>query len=421
MVSVLSGVRPNNDPVRLDQAFLGGQQMRQSILSGQQALEQGQQQLRVGEQQISRAEYEEAVQRGRVLNRLARQVREMPSEQVRREFVDRLDPELLQSVGIDPAMVSQTGLDDASLDAIIGQTNAILEDAGGDQGPKFGQVNPRDFTPESLARFQQTGNYEDLVREREFTQGGARFATGADGGVAPLVGNVETLSLADLQAEVRRRENFGATRGQEEAREQFQTPVGYRRTEDGGMELIPGSPEWRRVRDSAFQRMEELGVVGSMAETVVEDVVEALNLIESSPRATTGTGDWLARIPATEARKMRGLIMSVQSNIGFDQLLRIKRSGAGLGNVTEQQLESLASVLGRLEQAQSAEELARNLSRVERIYSEIVRTSGEDLEALKAQFEGQTQFDVGSPGAARPQQPPQPAAPAGVVNWEDLP
>lgn len=130
--SVLAGIRPP-EPVDLVGSFLGGQQARQNLQLGQQQLAQSEQLMaqraQAAQQQITRVQYEEAVQRMRIINRLARQVREIPSEQERQAFVQRLDPEMLQSVGVDPAQVAGVGLSDQSLDALIGQTQAVLPDA----------------------------------------------------------------------------------------------------------------------------------------------------------------------------------------------------------------------------------------------------------------------------------------------------
>lgn len=165
--SVLAGIRPP-EPVDLVGSFLGGQRARQNVLLGQQQLAQGEQLMaqreQAAQQQVTRAQYEEAVQRMRIINRLARQVREIPSEQERQAFVQRLDPEMLESVGVDPAQVSEVGLNDQALDALIGQTQAVLPDTEEDRGVRFGNINPSDYTPESLARYAQTRNFADLVR-----------------------------------------------------------------------------------------------------------------------------------------------------------------------------------------------------------------------------------------------------------------
>lgn len=145
--SVLSGVRPQQQP-DLAGALLGGISGRQSVLAGQQQLQRGQmdierapqiaaqqdaaaaQQQQLGQQQISENDFMMAVQRGRIINRLAKQVRQMPAGQ-RPQFVQALDPEMLQSVGIDPAQIQDVGLDDQSLDAIIAQTDAALSSVDG--------------------------------------------------------------------------------------------------------------------------------------------------------------------------------------------------------------------------------------------------------------------------------------------------
>lgn len=175
--SVLSGVRPP-EPVDLVGSFLGGQRARQNLQLGQQQLAQGEQLMaqraQAAQQQVTRAQYEEAVQRMRIINRLARQVREIPSEQERQAFVQRLDPEMLQSVGVDPAQVAGVGLSDQSLDALIGQTQAVLPDARGVEDPaglrEFEGLT-RGLSPEEVeqARRVQLG-----IAPRAGTQAGAR-------------------------------------------------------------------------------------------------------------------------------------------------------------------------------------------------------------------------------------------------------
>lgn len=175
--SVLAGVRPP-EPVDLVGSFLGGQQARQNLQIGQQQLAQSEQLMaqraQEAQQQVTRAQYDEAVQRMRIINRLARQVREIPSEQERQAFVQRLDPEMLQSVGVDPAQVSEVGLNDQSLDALIGQTQAVLPDVQGEQAPaglrEFEGLT-RGLSPEEVeqARRVQLG-----IAPRAGTQAGAR-------------------------------------------------------------------------------------------------------------------------------------------------------------------------------------------------------------------------------------------------------
>ena len=119
MVSALS---PQNfgkpDQVDLVGSYLGGQRMAQGNKLQQQAIKQN-------EQQLSQADYEQATQRLSVINRLAKKVKELPQGD-RYSFVQSINPEMLQSVGIDPKQISSVQLDDNSLEALIAQTGAAL-------------------------------------------------------------------------------------------------------------------------------------------------------------------------------------------------------------------------------------------------------------------------------------------------------
>lgn len=107
--------------VDLPGAFLNGQRMAQGNQLQQQNITENQ-------QQISKADYDQATQRLGVINKLATKVRELPSQQ-RYSFVQSINPQMLQSVGIDPAQISTVQLDDNSLDALIAQTGAAAPSA----------------------------------------------------------------------------------------------------------------------------------------------------------------------------------------------------------------------------------------------------------------------------------------------------
>lgn len=106
------------EQVDLAASYLGGQRMAQGNQLQQQAIKQN-------EQEISQADYEQAVQRLNVINRLAKKVKELPQGD-RYSFVQSINPGMLQSVGIDPKIVSEVQLDDNSLDALIAQTGAAM-------------------------------------------------------------------------------------------------------------------------------------------------------------------------------------------------------------------------------------------------------------------------------------------------------
>ncbi|MEW5251652.1 hypothetical protein, partial [Microbulbifer discodermiae] len=101
----------------------------------------------------------------------------------------------------------QTGLAKGVMDSADGSLHERPQLLG------FGKINPRDFTSESLAEYQQTGDLNELVRYSEFSQGGTRYGPSADGGVAPLVSDLQALSDADLQAEIDKRRAYAQSMG----------------------------------------------------------------------------------------------------------------------------------------------------------------------------------------------------------------
>lgn len=107
-----------------------------SLLAGRDAYQGSQlnqQAMQMNQQQINRADYEQGVERLKLINRLAVKVKELPPEQ-RGGFVNSLNQDMLKSVGIDPAQISTVQLDDQSLDALIAQTGAAIPESSDTAG-----------------------------------------------------------------------------------------------------------------------------------------------------------------------------------------------------------------------------------------------------------------------------------------------
>jgi hypothetical protein len=149
---------------------------------------------------------------------------------------------------------------------------------------------------------------------------------------------------------------------------------------EGGFrfEVAPNSPADLSRQEAERERQFASEVVLTAGQTVFEDTSRALEILERSGNLAAGAGAFLSRIPATNARTLRGHIESVKGNIGIDQLLKIKASGAGLGAIPQAQLEMLAGLLGNLDQAQEPQDLMYNLRRVQEIYMDIVEAEGGD-------------------------------------------
>jgi len=160
-------------------------------------------------------------------------------------------------------------------------------------------------------------------------------------------------------------------------------PPGYAliKNEDGSMVMqpIPGGPVARAEAQDIESKEVGKEVTRTAAQTVFEDTQRALSVVDRSPQTATGFGAaFLRNIPATDAKELKGHIESIKGNIGIDQLLKIKASGTGLGQVPQSQLEMLATMLGNLDETQNARVLRENLVRVQEIYEDIVLKAGGD-------------------------------------------
>ena len=135
------------------------------------------------------------------------------------------------------------------------------------------------------------------------------------------------------------------------------------------MRVVPGGPAERAIRaQNKF--------TATAAKTVVEDANRAESLIGFW---TTGIpGVIQSAIPTTPANVLNSHLSSVKSNVAVDQLLNIKKSGAGLGQVPQSQLEMLSELLGVLKISLPPDVLTYTLKRTREIYEDVMATATED-------------------------------------------
>jgi len=119
-----------------------------------------------------------------------------------------------------------------------------------------------------------------------------------------------------------------------------------------------------------------------LTQNINREVAEALTNLDRGMAAgllsTSGlTGTLLALVPGTEAADLRNLLDSLQGASALEQLSMLKEAtGAGLGNVTERQLDLLATAFGSLRQSSSPEMLRKNLANVSNIMTDITFGAG---------------------------------------------
>lgn len=152
-------------------------------------------------------------------------------------------------------------------------------------------------------------------------------------------------------------------------------------TAPGGVRVMiaPGSEldlERQAAEASSDVAQENTERSGSI---VMEDIDKALGIIEADPNWTTGFGAILQNVPRTQAKSLAGLLQTIKANVGFDRLQQMRDAsvtGGALGAINKTEMDLLQSVLGNLDQSLNADDLARNLRRVNEVYLDIIHGKG---------------------------------------------
>lgn len=99
-------------------------------------------------------------------------------------------------------------------------------------------------------------------------------------------------------------------------------------------------------------------------DNLMSSVDEALPLVGSW---TAGMGSVLRGVPGSEAVDLEAKIKTIQAQLSFDRLQRMReesKTGGALGAVTERELDLLASTVANLDPRQSPEQLREHLLRI---------------------------------------------------------
>jgi hypothetical protein len=135
----------------------------------------------------------------------------------------------------------------------------------------------------------------------------------------------------------------------------------------------PLTPSEIDTRDSA---QDELSALAARADTYFASNDNTLATIQQATELangwSTGYGAWaLDKLPATDARKLRGLVTTIKANIGFDRLQRMRdesKTGGALGQVAIQELDALQNSIANLDTANTAEDFKSALGKVAEHY-----------------------------------------------------
>jgi len=149
----------------------------------------------------------------------------------------------------------------------------------------------------------------------------------------------------------------------------------------------------------------------NLGQVMIRDINTAVDTIDQFGNAAAGWGGLTGAIPGTPAHRLKNDLDSVQGTVAIDQLLQIKKSGAGLGQVPQSQLEMLASLMGSIRQTTDPQKLKSNLRDIESIYSDIVAKEGGDPHKLYKQYLNREQNGGVLPGDGGGVTAPQGGAP----------
>lgn len=279
--------------------------------------------------------------------------------------IGALEPRLIamrQSGQMDPALIAEAQALDSELKRTALSAQAKLapqsmaemlipksrEQATQEpQGPSFGNVNPADYTPASLAKFAQTQNYGDLVRQYAPTGSGGK----------PERGRYQLIEQYDPE-----------TGGRSWQAVNIYDPADIKTL---GGKAPP--PSVIAAADKAVTAGAKLAEGVTTALRSANNVFTAIDsAIANTNRETAGfTGHMLEKAGWEPSVNLKEMLETIKANIGFDRLQQMRRdspTGGALGQVAIQELEALQKSIASLSTRQSPDQLKDNLGAVKQNY-----------------------------------------------------
>jgi hypothetical protein len=276
---------------------------------------------------------------------------------------------------------SKRGLFDAqALSALSSATRTKAVDS------PFGKINTSDFTPESLSKFQRTGDFADLV---------IRDDASSDPFAVSEFKFYQSLSPKDKEAFLR------VKRAQPGLKDVPSLGVGKTDPVSGEFEVIApeadvSAAEANRAGEAAFarttatseaeriaslpQRLASAKIGRDEAARVVTQINQATDLVGPG---TTGFGAILSVIPKTDAFRLKKLREVILANITVDRLKQLRSTSvdgsSGLGQLNKFEFEALQTGIANLDQAQNAGDLKRALGVVLKNYESIMQSYDEQI------------------------------------------
>ncbi len=248
-------------------------------------------------------------------------------------------------------------------------TNQYTQVGASPRGPT---ANSADFE-QLLAIEQKYGKNSD-----EYKMFSAQLVTPNYGDIAGVRSRstpISTETLSTLNAESDAAAQIALATG-EGGRGRLQQP-------GGGFAAVPGTEADIKQIEANRKRSGGAFMKSIQSQTVVDDVArlnEQINAGKVPFGRVAAIQEGLTPALQTDGyRNANSLIESVKGNVGIDSLLRIKATGAGLGQVPQSQLDLLSRLLGELDMNQSQEQFVYTWNRMGQVYEIIMKQADDEL------------------------------------------
>jgi hypothetical protein len=264
--------------------------------------------------------------------------------------------------------------------------------ASGSSSGRIGTVSPKDFTVESLAEYEKTGNVGDLQRYRPKT---VKIA-GVEHQQDPVT--LEWKPVVDLTGE--------------DISEQAAAGAEIEADKQSRLDFAKQKSAWNAGKSKFKTRIASSRAAHKRLENTGKLIKENLN------RWTTTYGANLKGLSGTDARKLEGLINSLKAHSAFSTLTDLKESGGTLGAISAPELTLLEAKLGTLDQRGDIEEQAR-------VVDQIISANQGSIDRLEAAYADDNQRYSGNydqslgMGTAEPTEKATPTAeaPQGAIDY----
>lgn len=161
------------------------------------------------------------------------------------------------------------------------------------------------------------------------------------------------------------------------AKKEDKAPSGFRFTEGGNLEPIPGGKADFERKQGVEKITKSIELAEAKSALVVGKVDEALELIEKEFGVTGFTGKVSGFLAGTDAFSLKKNLATIQANLGFDSLQKMRDAsptGGALGQVSERELDLLISAVAALDIGLEKDVLTKNLEEVRTHYNKWLKT-----------------------------------------------